>query len=413
MEIVLAYSALEAISQLDSLKIDVVLSDICMPEMDGMELLDNIEARWPRCKVILLTGHDEFDYAHKALRSSYIVDYILKTEGMEKIGVAVNRALAMVKDELSVYHQKEWLQIELPKVMPQLQCQLLLDLLRRTDIELSRGLQSEFEALKLPFKADKAVMIILFSVESWGKYETAQERNLMLFAIGNAAEELLGAKTNVKFVAYDHSSLIGFVQSPDPLFENAQKLAEKTAKFTHGMLETVQQVCRDLFETPLSAAASMLMHPFTEVKREVQNLRLAILNGQAKGVERLSIVSSQEHNPKESSDQYSRLTGQYLLGQIKQSLLDESSKEWPQHFEKFRGLFPPDGPSDPFDRMIILHYFAETCLTCLEELGLKDQAVSQTDLPRILEFNNSVPWEQTLAFYQVIFSGCNIGEGST
>ncbi|MBD2867000.1 response regulator [Paenibacillus arenilitoris] len=403
VEVVLAYSAVEAISRLDDLKIDVVLSDICMPEMDGMELLGHIETRWPRCKVILLTGHDEFDYAQQALRSSCIVDYILKTEGMDKIGEAVDRALAMAREELSVYHQKEWLQTELPKVMSQLQRQLLLDVLRRTDMERFRGLQSEFDALKLPFKADKPVMLILLGVEDWGKYETVHERNLMLFAIGNAAEELLGAKTKVKFAAYDHSSLIGFVQSRDPLFENAQTLAEKTAKFTHGTLESVQQVCRDLLGTPLSAAATMLMHPFEEASREVHGLRLAILNGQAKGVERLSIVGSPQHKPEESPDRYSRPTAQYALGQIKQSMLDGNGHEWSRYYAKFMALFPPDGPSDPFDRMMILHHLAETCVICLEELGLKDRAVSQTDLPRILQLNHTVPWEQTLAFYQAIF----------
>lgn len=402
VEIVLAYSAVEAIAHLDAIKIDVVLSDICMPEMDGMALLSHIEKRWPRCKVILLTGHDEFEYAHQALRSSSVVDYILKTEGMEKIGESVKHAFHLVKEELSVYQQKEWLQQELPKVMMQLQHQLLLDVLRRTSKEMFRGLQDEFDALKLSFKVDKPVMAVLLSVEDWGKYHTNYEQHLMFFAVGNVAEELIGSRTVVKFAPYDHSSLIGFVQSPEPSIVNAEKQSERTAKFTHGTLESVQQVCRDLFDIALSAAVSSHLLSFEEMVQEFHRLRLALLNGQARGFERLSIVRSDTIEPDACMANFNRLSAQYALERLKQCLL-EGSQEWPQYFEKMTGLFPADGPEDPFDRMLIIQNLSEHCFICLEELGLKDRAMSQTDLSQMLQFNNHVSWGQMIGFYQSMF----------
>jgi two-component system, response regulator YesN len=403
VEIVLAYSATEALSRLDSVKIDVVLSDICIPGMDGMELLTHIERRWPRCKVILLTGHDEFKYAHQAIRSTCIVDYILKTEDMDRIGTAVNQALDLVKGELSVFRQKEWLQQEFSKVMPQLQRQLLLDVLRRTNKELFRGLQDEFDTLKLPFILNRPVMAVLLSVQEWGKYQTNHERNLMLFAVGNIADELLGTRTVVKFVQYDNSSLIGFIQSPIQSFVEEAKKAEMTTKFTHGTLESVQQVCRDMFDIPLSAAVSMHFHPFEEMYQEVQRLRLAIINGQIRGVEKLSVVSSVTKESEESIGKANRVSAQYVLGQLKKCFLEGNSNEWSIYFDKLSRLFPPDGPEDPFDRMLILQTFAEQCLTCLEELGLKERAISQTDLPRMLQFSNQVPWGEMLFFYQSLF----------
>ncbi len=52
LELYRAYSAIEAIEWLNRIKIDIVLSDIRMPGMDGLRLLKEIRARWPRCKVI-------------------------------------------------------------------------------------------------------------------------------------------------------------------------------------------------------------------------------------------------------------------------------------------------------------------------------------------------------------------------
>ena len=58
----------EALEAIADLRPDLVLSDICMPFMDGIEFTRQIQLSYPYIKVIILTGHDEFDYAQKALR---------------------------------------------------------------------------------------------------------------------------------------------------------------------------------------------------------------------------------------------------------------------------------------------------------------------------------------------------------
>ncbi|WNQ13578.1 response regulator [Paenibacillus aurantius] len=400
VEIVVAYSALEALSWLNSIKIDVVLSDICMPEMDGMELLGRIERQWPRCKVILLTGHDEFEYAIKAVRSTCVLDYILKTEGMDRIGPAVDKAFQMVKDELSVYHQREWLQEEMPKAINQLQRQLLLDVLRRTEPAGFRGLQNEFDALKLQLKASEPVLAVSFFVEEWGKYKSLYERNLMLFAIGNIVEELLSSRTVVKCVQYDGHSLVGFVQAVEQPFIEADRHQELTASFVHGTLETVQQVCRDLFQIPLSAAACGRFLPMEELAREVQRLRLAIINGRSRGAERLTILNRQDADQKKEAEQNGRLTAQFILEQLQQSVLEGSGGEWSELYSKLIRLLPENGPGDPFDMLLVRQALTKCSLVCLEELGLKDRAVSEANLLTMLEFGGETPWSEIVAFFQ-------------
>ncbi|HZG87937.1 response regulator transcription factor [Paenibacillus sp.] len=403
VEIVTAFSATEALSWLNSIKIDVVLSDIHMPGMDGMELLDRIEKQWPRCKVILLTGHDEFEYAHKALRSACVTDYILKTEGMDTIGPAVNRALSIVKDELSVYHQQEWLYRELPRAIAQLQRQLVLDLVRRTEKSSFRSVQNELDALKLPFKAAEPLLLISLFVEEWGKYKPGYERDLMLFGIGNITEELLGTRAVVKCVQYDGNSLLALIQPIDQPFFGAVKREELTVNFTHGTLETVQQVCRDLFGLSLSVAASGTFFPFENIARETQRLRLAILNGKSRGAERLTIVREEEDGDRADAEQFGRLSARYVLEKLQQSLLEEGGGEWSEFYRKLIALFPEEGPNDPFDRLVVLQALCKHCLVSLEELGMKDLAISQANLLAMLEFNVKTPWVEVVAFFQSLF----------
>jgi two-component system response regulator YesN len=82
-------------------RFDIVLTDIRMPGMDGMALLERIRASWPECRVIFLTGHREFDYAYKAIQFKGL-QYILKTEGYARVISAVKQAISEIDDELKM-----------------------------------------------------------------------------------------------------------------------------------------------------------------------------------------------------------------------------------------------------------------------------------------------------------------------
>lgn len=404
VDIMVAYSAAEAMNWLESCKIDVVLCDINMPGMSGIELLSVIEKSWPMCKVIFLTGFSEFEYAHLAVRSPCVQDYILKTEEMELIGSAVDRAIQAAKDELSVYHQKEWLQQQLPKVIHQLQRQLLLDLLRRTEPELLHGLQDEFDALKLPFCVKHPVMAMMMIVEDWGRYETAFERDLMLYAICNVAEELIGARTKIKCFQMDQIAVVGFVQLPDHPFTDAEKQAQVTAGFIHGTIESVQQVCSDLFQIALSVAVSEQFMPFQYIVQEVHRLRLVVLNGRIKGAKRLSVVKPAASEEAVNQEEYAkRLSAINALNRLQRSMVSGNGSEWTVHFEHLIRLFPEEGPQDPFNRLPIIQALSKECIVILEELGLKDQAISQANLAQMMQFNSASSWRQMLVFYQSLF----------
>ncbi len=91
-----AASAIEAREILEERKIDIVLTDIKMPKMSGIELFDVIQERWPHCKVIFLTGYSEFDYVYKVHKHAR---YILKAEEDEKIIAAVSETVREIEND--------------------------------------------------------------------------------------------------------------------------------------------------------------------------------------------------------------------------------------------------------------------------------------------------------------------------
>ena len=71
---------------------DVVLSDIRMPKMDGIEMLKELRAEGNDVSVIFLTAYSDFSYAQSALKL-FASDYLLKPFGDGELEQAVNNAL--------------------------------------------------------------------------------------------------------------------------------------------------------------------------------------------------------------------------------------------------------------------------------------------------------------------------------
>lgn len=98
-----ASSAEEAISLLETLRPDVVISDIKMGGMNGVELAGYIHKKNESIQVILLTAHGEFEFARQAIRYG-VSDYLLKPITREKIN-QLNTLLAGKTEHLLLRRQ--------------------------------------------------------------------------------------------------------------------------------------------------------------------------------------------------------------------------------------------------------------------------------------------------------------------
>lgn len=72
-----ASSAAQALALLHEQTFDIILTDICMPDMDGLTLIQTVRTLYPSISCIILTAYSEFDYALKALRLG-VDNFLLK-----------------------------------------------------------------------------------------------------------------------------------------------------------------------------------------------------------------------------------------------------------------------------------------------------------------------------------------------
>lgn len=95
-----AQSGAQALTILDSRRIDAMLLDIAMPEMSGIELMKRLGSRPDRPATIIISGYDEFDYAKQAL-SYGAVDYVLKPVDQDDVRAMASRLHALVSERES------------------------------------------------------------------------------------------------------------------------------------------------------------------------------------------------------------------------------------------------------------------------------------------------------------------------
>lgn len=193
--------------------VHILLVDLNMPIMNGMSLIKHIREELPDCKIIIITGHDEFTYAQAAIRLN-VDDYILKPVNPAQLADVLTKITKLMASSLE---KEEHLQ------MASKQIERNFSLLReRFCLEWMDGGLSEVEIreqlsfLKMPDRAPSTLGVIQWSGNSRGKELLSErDRQLYLFAIENIVEELLSPYTLVKF--RDHlGMLVVLVWEPVP-----------------------------------------------------------------------------------------------------------------------------------------------------------------------------------------------------
>jgi two-component system response regulator YesN len=170
-------------------KPDILIIDIRMPMLDGLELIERIN-RVPRDRVIIvLSGHDEFEYARKALHLK-VFEYVLKPVSRDVLASVLSRAEAELAGTRRQSQYLAWAREQLEKNLPLIREQFLRDWVRgrlsRSEIDEQAG----FLELSLQGPLSMAVIHV---VERFPSSDPAEEkdRRLAIFAVRTVVEEML------------------------------------------------------------------------------------------------------------------------------------------------------------------------------------------------------------------------------
>ncbi len=115
-----ANNGVKALEMVEEFQPDVVMTDVKMPYMDGMELSGRIKTEFPATKILVFTGFDEFEYAQEAVHLE-VEEYILKPVNSQELTNVFTQLKIKLDQEISEKRNVQTLQKYYMESLPLLQ----------------------------------------------------------------------------------------------------------------------------------------------------------------------------------------------------------------------------------------------------------------------------------------------------
>jgi two-component system response regulator YesN len=200
-----------ALAMAGSEKPDILMIDIRMPFLNGLELIERIRDVHNDCIIIVVSGHDEFEYAKRALQLK-VFEYVLKPVPKEVLASVLERAATELSGARKQNQYLEWAREQMERNMPLLREQFLRDWVngRLSGSEIEE--QTAFLGLGT---SDHQSMAVIHVVERFLSVDPAKEkeRRLALFAVRTVVEESFREFMPLAVFQDEHDNIVAIAGS--------------------------------------------------------------------------------------------------------------------------------------------------------------------------------------------------------
>lgn len=149
----------EAFFQALEKEVDLVLMDIKMPKLTGLEAAEKLKKENPELEIIILTAHSEFEYARKSIQIG-VSDYLVKPYLEEDFKKVINKSLTKIKNKSREKLRQQRLINRLQKITPILEKEIILNVVYNTEFSLDKFLEHK---QLLGIKSNKYMFLTLNS----------------------------------------------------------------------------------------------------------------------------------------------------------------------------------------------------------------------------------------------------------
>lgn len=272
-----AFSGTEALSILKDNKIDVVLSDIKMAGLNGLELIGETSKLWPKIRFIFLTGYSDFKYIHEASKSPIYAGYLLKTEDneviIEKVMDELQKNDEMIKKESTLL----LMQARMKKMQPLLHRIYLDSIIKGHLGHVRKTDEDTLSILQLDIDQTRPVLLVIGKIMDNRDY-VCQFQDLM------TADQLLHDEETSLFssecLLCDDSILEWLLQpvAGELLFDSNPEAGDKTfCGYIHAVYQSLQQELNDYYSLPVSFVISSRLASLSEISVQFELLKTILL----------------------------------------------------------------------------------------------------------------------------------------
>lgn len=276
------YGAAEACELMARMRVDMLISDIRMPEMDGLQLQRVVIDKWPHCRTLFLTGYSDFEYIQQAMRGG-ACDYLLKTEGRDAIINAVRKIVRLL-DEQNAKEIEETRRTHLESLAVSMQETFLTSLLYGSkSYEEIRSACSSFET---SLDISRPVLLCIAHSDE-GSMQSAWRDNATMLSVKQMVEHAMEAHYRCYGLMY-HQGWLAWLLQPlkdDPASWKYANL------YLNETIESQQQKCKMLMDVAISFAIAADVCGWDELcskRLNLENLLYSHIGQEAILIERVS-----------------------------------------------------------------------------------------------------------------------------
>ncbi|WP_372662251.1 helix-turn-helix domain-containing protein [Cohnella sp.] len=241
-----AYSVEQALQLMEWTRIDIVVTDISMPEADGIRLAANIQQRWPDAVVIFLSGYDDFQYAQKAIELG-VFHYATKPVDYTEFKETVRNAVQKLEKDLIRDNALRSARESLEQLRPLLQERILSAwVVKGTENPLSHA--DKFSAAGLGFIPGDIFVLVVLRVEETGT-GTREESGVLELVLKELATEWLLRGKEGCFFPNDQGQLVMLCweQNHEECTKSMRYMAEVAEPFKESVKRTLDCVISVFF----------------------------------------------------------------------------------------------------------------------------------------------------------------------
>ena len=278
-----------ALEQIRKLHPDLIFLDICMPFLNGLELIERLNSVEPNCTIIIITGHDEFEYMHEALKLK-VFDYLLKPVQKDALSDTVSRAIQEISKNKEKRVYLDWTSRQVHQNSDVLK-QAFLNNWFKGNLTYEE-VCNELNHFK--FKLNFNVGIIIIKVIERLNYEVYSkdwDRKLLNFALTNVSLEIM-KKFNPEITYIDEDNnivIISNVSNISQWLNIGNKIENKIYTYLHftvileqkiistgiaGVRNTYKEIIADINKTAAYKPIVLLAIRYIDTNHHVNDLSL-------------------------------------------------------------------------------------------------------------------------------------------
>lgn len=202
----------DALEKAEKLNPDIVMTDIKMPFMDGLELGKALSEVMPSTKVIIFSGSDDFEYAQKAIKIN-VIEYVLKPINSVELVEVLRKLKTQLDREYDEKRNIEKLYNHYIESLPVIREQFLVGTIEGRIGESQWKEQGE--NLGIDFKEKYLTVALIHGDSSWGLEET-----LMSISIKKVVDDNMSNYCNyISFLYSDMVVIIGALEEKEDILK--------------------------------------------------------------------------------------------------------------------------------------------------------------------------------------------------